>query len=170
MLSVEVIEGFYIGLHVSVNRILQKLPLKALIFIPLVNLAELLSHKQELLARMTHHKAVGSPKVRKLRLKGISRHLSRHGTLAVDHLVVGEYQDEILAVGINHAEGQLPVMVAAEVGIALHVSEEVVHPPHIPLIVKAKAVLLHRTCHLRPGCGFLGNKHSAVLPSLEHRV
>ena len=55
----------------------------------------------------------------------------------MDHLVVGKYQDELLALGIEHAEGQLPVVVMAEIWIALHVIQEIVHPAHVPLEVES---------------------------------
>ena len=88
----------------------------------------------------------------------------------MNHLVVGEHQNEVLAVGVNHAERQLAVVMAAEIGIALHISQEVVHPAHVPLVVKAQAVLLHVSRHLGPGRGLLGNQDRAVLSALEHGI
>ena len=119
---------------------------------------------------MSRHKAVGRPKVGKLGLEGLSRHLVDHGSLAVNYLVVGEHQNKVLAVGVNHAERQLAVVVAAEVGIALHISQEVVHPAHVPLIIKAQAVLLYVSRHLGPGCGLLGNQNRAVLSALKYGI
>ena len=170
ILTVHLVEDFHILLHLAVNGIFQKVPLQLLIFIPLIHLAEVLSHKQQLLAGMAQHKAIGCPQVGEFLLKGSSRHLVHHGTFSVHHLIVGEYQDEILAVGVNHAEGQLSVVVVAEVGVALHIAQEVVHPAHIPLIVKAQAVLLHVSGDLRPGRRLLGNENRAVFLLLENGV
>ena len=58
----------------------------------------------------------------------------------MNHLIVGEYQHKILTVGVNHAEGQLLVMLAPEIWIALHIAQKIVHPAHVPFIIKAKAV------------------------------
>ena len=76
--------------------------------------------------------------------------------------IVGEYQHKILTVGVKHAEGQLPVMLVAEVRITLHVAGEIVHPSHVPFIIKAKAVLLHGAGDLRP-CGRLLRDQQAAL-------
>ena len=107
---------------------------------------------------MTHHKAVGSAEVRELLLLGVPRHLSCQGTFSVDHLVVRKYQDELLAVGIEHAEGQLPVVVMAEIRIALHVIQEIVHPAHVPLEVESKSAIVLITGDLRPGRGLFSDQ------------
>ena len=104
---------------------------------------------------MTHHKAVGGAEVRELLLLGIPRHLSCHGTFSVDHLIVGEYQDKLLAVGVEHTEGQLPVVVMTEIWIALHVIQKIVHPAHVPLEVKSKSAVVLVAGDLRPGRGLL---------------
>ena len=138
--------------------IFQESPLQARLLVPLIHLAEILSHKQKFLSRMPHHKAVGGPEVRKLLLLGIPRHLTCQGTFSVDHLVVGKYQDELLAIGIEHAEGQLPVVVMAEIRIALHVIQEIVHPAHVPLEVESKAAVILIAGDLRPGRGLLSDQ------------
>ena len=107
---------------------------------------------------MPHHKAVGGPEVRKLLLLGIPRHLSCQGTFSVDHLVVGEYQDELLTVGVEHTEGQLPVVVMAEIRIALHVIQKIVHPAHVPLEVESKSAVVLIAGDLRPGRGLLSDQ------------
>ena len=138
--------------------IFQESPLQARLLVPLIHLAEILSHKQKFLSRMPHHKAVGGPEVRKLLLLGIPRHLSCQGTFSVDHLVVGEYQDELLAVGVEHTEGQLPVVVMAEIWIALHVIQKIVHPAHVPLEVESKSAVVLIAGDLRPGRGLLSDQ------------
>ena len=88
----------------------------------------------------------------------------------MDHLVVGEYQHKILAVGVQHAKGQPAVMVAAEIGIALHISQKIIHPAHVPLIIKAQRALFHIPGDLRPCRGLLGNKHSSFGLLLENGI
>ena len=80
----------------------------------------------------------------------------------MDHLVMGERQDKVLAVCVEHAEGQFSVVLVPEIGIALHISQEIVHPAHIPLIIKAQAAFLHISRDLRPGGGFLCNQDRSV--------
>ena len=119
---------------------------------------------------MTHHKAVGGAEVRELLLLGIPRHLTCQGTFSVDHLVVGKYQDELLAVGIEHAEGQLPVVVMAEVWITLHVIQEIVHPAHVPFEVKAQSAVVLVPGDFRPRCGFLRDQDRAFCISREDGI
>ena len=88
MAGIKVIQLLYILLHLAVDRILQQFPLDRCILIPLIHLGEILSHEEEFLARMSHHKTVCRPQVRKLVLKRLSRHLIDQGTLSVNHLVV----------------------------------------------------------------------------------
>ena len=144
------------------KRVLQNVPRQFFILIPLRNLSELLSHEQQLLARMPVHKSVGGTQVCCLLLVGLPRHLAEHGRLSVHDFIVGEYQHEVLTVSIKHAEGQLAVMLIAEVRITLHVAGEIVHPSHVPFIIKAKAVLLHGAGDLRP-CGRLLRDQQAAL-------
>ena len=135
--------------------IFQESPLQARLLVPLIHLTEILSHKQKFLSRMPHHKAVSSPEVRELLLLGIPRHLTCQGTFSVDHLVMGEYQNKFFTVCVEHAEGQLSVVVMAEVWITLHVIQEIVHPAHVPLEVESKSAIVLITGDLRPRCGFL---------------
>ena len=53
-----------------------------------MNLCKLLTHEQQLLSRMAHHKTVCGTQVRSLGLQFFPRHLTDHGSLSVDHLVV----------------------------------------------------------------------------------
>ena len=152
------------------DRILQKLPFQAPVFIPLVHLSKFLAHEQKLFPRMACHKAVSGPQVCKFLFLGISRHLSRHGAFSVDHLVMGEHQDEVLAVCVEHTEGQLSVVLVPEIGIALHISQEIVHPAHIPLIIKAQAAFLHISRDLGPGRGFLCNEDRSLCLFMEYRI
>ena len=159
MALVKVVQSLYIILHILVNRIIQNLPRKLFIFIPLRNLSKFLAHKQQLLTRMSIHKAVGCPQIVGLGLIIISRHLAQHGCLSVNHLIMGEYQNEILAVRIQHTKGQLSVMMVAEIRITLHITGKIIHPAHVPFIIKAQAVFLYITGNLRPCCGFLCNQN-----------
>ena len=99
------IQFFYVFLHPAVNRIIKQLPFQLDILIPFIQLAEVLPHKQEFLAGMSHHKAVSSPKVGKFIFQAHSRHLSCHRAFAVYHLIMGKDEDEIFTVCIQHAEG-----------------------------------------------------------------
>ena len=153
LVMIELQQRLHIALQLSVLIVLQQIPLQTLRLTPLGELCKILSHEQQLLARMSKHEAVGCTQICKLELP-LARHLADHRTFSVYDLVVREGQNKVLAVRIDHAERQLTVMVGTEERIELHIIEEIVHPAHVPLIVKSKAALLYRDRHLRP-CGRL---------------
>ncbi len=75
-------------------------------------LGDLVAHEEELLARVRPHVGVERAEVREL-LPAVAGHLVQQRALAVDDLVVGQRQDEVLGEGVDEAEGQLVVVVAA---------------------------------------------------------
>ena len=80
--------------------------------VPLVPLAEVAAHEQQLLAGMRPHVAVQQPQVGEL-LPQVAGHLVQQRAFAVNHFVVRHRQHEVLVEGVDQAEGQLVVMVAA---------------------------------------------------------
>ena len=86
------------------------------------------------------------------------------------HLIVREHEHIVLAREIGEAEGHLVVVVAPEVGIQLHVLEEVMHPAHVPLEGETETVVLRTMCDHGPGRALLGNDHAAVLPPGDHGI
>ena len=54
--------------------------------------------------------------------------------------------------------------------VGLEVGEGVVHPAHIPLVVKAQAALVCRAGHAGVGGGVLGNEHGRGVALLEPAV
>ena len=163
------IEGLHKFLQSLMVRFLCEIPLHLSVFIPLVVFSDILSHEQKLLAGMTHHIAVTGLQVGKLFLSG-SRHLAQHRRLSVHHLVMGKHQHEPLAVGINHAEGEHIVAAGTEVGVLSDIVQEIVHPAHVPLHVKAKAAFLLASRNQRPCGRFLRDGQGAAAPLMNHAV
>ena len=150
--------------------VLQNIPRKLLILIPLRDLCKLLTHEQQLLARMAIHKSICGTQICRLFLIGLTRHLAKHGRLSMYDFIVGEYQHKILTVGVKHAEGQLPVMLVPEIWIALHIAGEIIHPAHIPLIIKAQSAVLWITGDHRPCGRFLCDQDRAIFSALKYSI
>ena len=53
------------------------------------------------------------------------------------------------------------MVVLAEIGIERHITQHVVHPAHVPLVVKPQSAVTGRAGDHRPGGGFLGD-HQGV--------
>ena len=68
----------------------------------------------------------------------VAVHLVEHRALAVDNLVVRVRQHVVFRESVHHREGQPVMVVAAEVGVELHVIERVVHEAHVPLEAEAE--------------------------------
>ena len=118
-------------------RLLEEVPVEAAVEVPLPPLPELVSHEDELLAGVAPHVAVEEAEVREP-LPRVPRHLIGQRPLAVDDLVVGEGEDEVLVEGVDQAEGEFVVVVFAVDGVVPHVAERVVHPAHVPLQAEAE--------------------------------
>src|SRR5699024_5166695 len=65
-------------------------------------------------------------------------HLAGQRALQVYHLIVGKRQNEIFAVGIHLAEGQLVMVKRSIDRVLAEVVEGIVHPAHVPLHGKAQ--------------------------------
>ena len=72
-----------------VQRLIQRMPIQAVIVVPLARLSELAAHEHELLAGVRVHEAVQRAKRRGL-LPVVARDFAEHGAFAMDDLVVRE--------------------------------------------------------------------------------
>ena len=54
--------------------------------------------------------------------------------------------------------------------IFLHIINEVVHPSHVPFIIKSKAVIFYISGNLRPGCRLLCDQKHIWVFLLENRI
>ena len=79
----------------------------------------------------------------------------------MNHLVVADWQDEFLVIGIEHGEGDLAVVVRAIHRVALNELQRIVHPAHVPLESKTQATGVSGGAYAGKCGGFLGNHHDA---------
>ena len=86
ILTVQMKQCLYPILHMFVFRIIQQEPVQFALLAPLTR--EFLSHKQQLLAGMSHHECVTRHKVFKL-IPFKSRHLVEHGAFQMYDLIMG---------------------------------------------------------------------------------
>ena len=159
----------HIFLHLTMRFLFQKLPIQRFIFCPLMHLSKFLSHKQQLFTWMNGHESIGSPEICHGLLR-CSRHFLQQRTFTVNHFIVRQAQKKLLTVGINHGECQFSVMLPPIERIVLHIADKVIHPAHIPLIIKAQAVLLYISRNLRPSCRLLSDEHHIRIHLLEHGI
>jgi hypothetical protein len=98
------------ALHAGVQRVVQQVPVQALVVVPLALLRELAAHEQQLLARVREHEAVVGPQVGEL-LPAVAGHARQQRTLAVHDLVVRDRKHEVFAESVDEAEGDLAMVV-----------------------------------------------------------
>ncbi len=66
-------------------------------------------------------------------LPAVARHLVEQRAFHMHDLVVRERQHEFLRKCVQEREGELILMVAAVNWVVVHVLQDVMHPPHVPL-------------------------------------
>ena len=137
--AIEAVQLAHQGLQLAVGVELQQFPADAVVVIPLLALADLLPHEQQLLAGMRPHVGQERAHVGEL-LPLVAGHFVEQRALAVHHLVVRNGQHEILGEGVQQAEGDVVVVILAVDGIVAEVVQHVVHPAHVPLHGEAQAV------------------------------
>ena len=131
------------------GRILKCRPIDFAVVVPLAPLGDLAAHEQELFARVSPHKPQIGAQICEL-LPRISWHFLNEGTLSVNDLIVRKWKDELLREGVDESKRQLIVMMRAVNGITLDILERVVHPPHVPFVGEAKAMLTRRLGYTGP--------------------
>src|SRR6516225_10143274 len=92
---IQVIQVLYQFSQTVMEWILEQMPVQALIMVPFRPLAEFTSHEEQFFAGMRIHPGIKHSEVRKL-LPGIPRHLVEHRTLAINHFVMAQHENEIL--------------------------------------------------------------------------
>ncbi len=158
--AIGVIEIAHPALHPRVPRHREQWPVEGRVVVPLAALTELVTHEQQLFPRMAVQQPKIRPQIGKL-LPTVPRHLAQQGFFPVHHLVVGQGQHKMLAVGVPHAKGELVVFIAAIQRITGQVIQGVVHPSQIPFVAKAQAAHIGGPRDLGPGGGFFGDGHRA---------
>ena len=97
----------------------------------------------------------------------ITRHLINQRTLAMNYLIMRQWQYEVLVECIHQGEGQLILMPLTINWVKAYITENVVHPAHVPLIVEAHTAHVYRTGNHWPGGRFLSN-HQCLWMLLEN--
>ena len=157
-------------MHLPVLLVLvQEIPVKLFLVVPLVPLAKLHAHKEQLLARMSQKIGIESPCAAKLVLV-IAGHFPHDRAFHMNDLVVRDGQDKVLRESVHHRECDILMMMLPEEGVQLEIVAHIIHPAHVPLEIEAQSANLRGTADQGPGGGFLGNHHNAGLYGKCHSV
>ena len=141
----------------TMTRLIEQVPVEALLDVPLAPLTELAAHEEQLFARLGVHPAEQEPQVGEL-LPLVARHLGDERTLSMHDLVVRKREHEVLAERVEHPERQVLMMELAVHRLALEVIERVVHPAHVPLHAESKAADIRGPRHQRPRGRLFGDR------------
>ena len=101
--EIEVIERAGKVLSLFVHIVFKKHPVKRRLEVPLLELAELAAHKEQLFAGMRHHISEEGAKSRKFLLI-FARHFVNERALAVHNLIVRDRQDKVFGKGVEERE------------------------------------------------------------------
>ena len=169
ILQIESAEIPEIAVERIVNRVFQQHEILLPLLIPLAELCKFIAHEVQLLARMQEHIQIQGSRLRELSVI-IPGHLLDDRRLPMDHLVMGERKQISLVVEISHREGQLVILLRAVGRIGPEEIQRVVHPAHIPLVVKAQAALRDRFCDPRIRRRVLCNQHCIRIQPFQPAV
>ena len=169
VVEVEVAQRRHVVRERVVDGIVEHVPVLLTALVPLAHLPELAAHEVELLARMHVHVQVEDAGLGEL-VPVVAVHLVEDRGLAVHVLVVRQRQQVALVWEVHHRERELVVVVLALVRRLLKEVERIVHPPHVPLVVKAQAALLRALGGTGVVGGILGSQDAAGMHELEPAV
>ena len=156
--------------ELSVLIIIKQVPLELLVIVPLVKLTDIAAHKHKLLTRVSKHITDKSTHTLELLLIAAGHFIDKR-TLSVNNLIMRNRKNKVLRKRINKTERELILMPVSPQRIFAKIGKRVVHPAHIPLIVKAKTVILNRvTRNVCPRSTLLGNHHSFGVQSVHSGV
>src|SRR6266567_171480 len=118
--------------------------------IPFAPLAKFAAHKEKFLAGMPEHPSIKHTQIGEL-LPDIPRHFGKQRTFPMDNFIVTQHQNEMLLKSVEEREGNVSLMKPPENRIELHVSEEVVHPAHVPFKAEPKSAEIGWSRNTGPG-------------------
>jgi hypothetical protein len=108
--------------------------------------------------------------IRRLESCFSSGHLLQEAAPPVLRELVGKRKHKLLAVVVDHTEGQLLLVRTAEKRIQLYVAHVVVDTAVVPLEVKAQALFVGISCHHREACLFFRDHHHSGILLMDFTV
>ena len=144
-------------LHAGMLRVVEQVPVQALVVVPFAHLRKFAAHEQQLFAGMAEHEAQISAHVGEL-LPSVTGHLAQQRAFAMHHFVMRNRQHEVLAEGVAQAKRHFALMVLAMHRVARHVLQRVVHPAHVPFVVKAQSARRRGARHGRKRGRLFGHR------------
>ena len=169
MLQIEMVQVCHKPVKILMCRIGQQPPVLFPLLIPLPEMADLISHEVELLPGVGVHIHIECPRLGELHLI-VSEHFLEDGRLSVDDFIVGEREQVVGVVVVGHGKGEFVIAAAAEQRIRAEIIQRIVHPPHVPLVVKAKPAVLRRFGDARETGGVLGGQDGGRVELLKAPV
>ena len=169
VVDVEFIQSLGVCEHLRMHRVLlDEMPVKTVVEVPLDELPVLTAHEEQLLAGMCHPVAEEAAQPREF-LPVVARHFADERALSVHDLIVRERQDEVLGECVHEREGEFVLIPLAVDRVEAHIVEHVVHPTHVPLVVEPHAAHVDGLGDQRPRGGLLSD-HECLRMILEDRL
>src|SRR5437763_14791671 len=118
--------------------------------IPFPPLAKFAAHKEKFFPGMPEHPRIKHPQIGEL-LPAIPRHFRKQRAFPIDNFIVTQHQNEMLLKSVDERKSNISLMEPPENRIELHVSEEVVHPAHVPFKTEPESAEIRRARNAGPG-------------------
>ena len=156
-------------LNAAVGVEVEQLPFNTPVVVPFVPHAQFAAHEQQLFAGVRPHVRVQQPQVGKF-LPHVARHLRQQRPFAVDDFVVRQRQHKVFGERVDQRERQLVLVVTAMDRLLPHVTQGVVHPPHVPLVREPQSAVVQRPRDAGPRRRFFGHRDHAGVTLVDRGV
>ncbi|SQC56458.1 Uncharacterised protein [Listeria newyorkensis] len=163
MLHINLIQRPHKKLILVIQILLQIRPFQFLRKLPFQKLPRLIAHEIQFFPRVRHQKRLQRSDPSKLIIT-IAWHFVHHRLLAMHHFIMGQRQNIILLKHIHKRKRHEVKMILAKQRVHLEKFQNIVHPTHIPLIIKTKSVRVHRHRHTRISRTFLRDHQHIRIP------
>ncbi len=169
MLQINLIQIFHEMVKCIVDGVGQNIPVLFPFLIPFSELSQLISHEIQFLARVGIHIHIESPCLGEF-LIVFSVHFLHDGSLAVNYFVMGERKQKSVIVIVHHRKCQFVIALRAVFGTGAEIVQRVVHPTHIPFVIKSEPAFADRSCDAGVGGGIFRRKYGVGVELLKSPV
>ena len=129
--------------------LIEQMPFQTFVIPPFNELRNLAAHKQQFFSGM--RQLVHKKRFQRFKLLPIQPgHFLNQRSFPMHNLVMRKRKNIIFRKCVHHGERQNIMISAPEIRVHAHIAQHIVHPAHVPFIVKAEPPVPHGLCNKRP--------------------
>ena len=167
--QIQFIQVFHETGESSMKWIIQKHPVLLAFFIPFTELADFISHKIQFFAWMCIHVHIQRTRLWEF-VFIVAAHFLHDRCFAVNNFIVRQREQETGIIVVHHGECQFVIVFRTVFRCGTEVIQRIVHPSHIPFIIKTKAALIDRIGYFGERSGIFGSKNHRRMHAFQFLI